>query len=167
MKTIDISVWDHDRFMPNQFMGELLIDLSGNRNCIRNNCKYWMMQPQLGDYIGLTLGNYRHTSQTLSNYIGSILGNYIGPTLGNYIVSTLGNYIGPILGNYISPTLGNYIGPSLDYAVSKLYLTPSFIETCMGHLSFSHLITDDFWKREEHNVDSLYVNRPFVAAVSA
>lgn len=86
-------------------MGELLIDLSGNRNCIRNNCKYWMMQPQLGDYIGLTLGNYRHTSQTLSNYIGSILGNYIGPTIGNYIVSTLGNYIGPILGNYISPTL--------------------------------------------------------------
>jgi len=28
--TVEVSVWDHDRFLPDQLLGEVLFDLSGN-----------------------------------------------------------------------------------------------------------------------------------------
>ena len=33
-KTLEVTVWDYDRFKPNDFLGEVLIELSGTSTCI-------------------------------------------------------------------------------------------------------------------------------------
>ena len=56
---VEVSVWDHDKFLPEQFLGELLLDLSGSEKCffllVGGLINYWLVVFLVGRLVGFVI----------------------------------------------------------------------------------------------------------------